>query len=228
MDTANIFGNLAFILIACSFMVKDMLWLRSLSITASFASLFYNFTVTTTPLWTPIFWNIFFMTLNFYHVSKILMESKGIQFNEKEKELYDLIFNSLSPLEFMKLNKICQWKTAEPGETLVNQGQKMDALMLIYNGCCDVQVNDENKSDSSTVASLKDGQFVGEMSFLTEKNATATVVVKHPTEYLVWNQDELKSLMSRSPSLLFSLQKAMGTQLTDALKSGRSKKAEAA
>jgi CRP-like cAMP-binding protein len=218
LDLANIFGNLAFILIAGSFMVKDMLWLRSLSVTASFASLFYNFTVTATPLWTPIFWNFFFITLNVYHVSKILLESRGITFTPKETELYDLLFSSLSPLEFMKLNKICTWKKAKVGDVLIKEGEKVEALMLIYNGCCNIVVVDNDSKESHSVAELKDGQFIGEMSFLTEKDATATVIVHHPTEYLTWNQSELKSLMSRNPSLVFSLQKAMGTQITNALK----------
>ena len=218
MDIANIFGNLAFILIAGSFMVKDMLWLRSLSVTASFASLFYNFTVTATPLWTPISWNFFFITLNVYHVSKILMESRGITFNEKETELYHLLFSSLSPLEFMKLNKICQWKKAAVGDILIEEGDKVDSLMLIYNGCCEIVLTDKDTQSRKSVAELKDGQFIGEMSFLTEKAATATVVVHHPTEYLMWNQSELKALMSRNPSLVFSLQKSMGTQITNALK----------
>jgi CRP-like cAMP-binding protein len=219
LDLANIFGNLAFILIAASFMVKDMLWLRSLSVTASFASLFYNFTITETPLWTPIFWNFFFITLNIYHVTNILLASRVLAFTPKEIELYDLLFSSLSPLEFMKLNKLCTWKKADIGDILIKEGERVESLMLIYNGCCDIVVIDKDTKKQKSVAELKDGQFIGEMSFLTEKNATATVIVHHPTEFLTWNQSELKSLMSRNPSLVFSLQKAMGTQITDALKS---------
>ena len=42
-------------------------------------------------------------------------------------------------------------------------------LILIYNGTVDVNVKGEK------VVQLKDGQFVGEMSFLTEKSATVIV-----------------------------------------------------
>ena len=63
------------------------------------------------------------------------------------------------------------------------------------------------------VAELRDGQFVGEMSFLTEKSATATCVVKHDTECLVWKQPEFKDLLKRNPSLYYTIQSLLSNQL---------------
>ncbi len=80
-------------------------------------------------------------------------------------------------------------------------------LHLIYNGTVDVIVKDD------TVAELKDGQFVGEMSFLTEKPATATCKVKHDAELLVWRQREFKELLKRNPSLYYSIQSLLSAQL---------------
>ena len=44
MDIASLAGHLAFGLIAFSFLVKDILWLRVVSILASLFSVFYNYT----------------------------------------------------------------------------------------------------------------------------------------------------------------------------------------
>ena len=63
------------------------------------------------------------------------------------------------------------------------------------------------------IIQLKDGQFVGEMSFLTEKPATATCVVRHNAELLVWRQREFKELLKRNPSLYYSIQSLLSTQL---------------
>ena len=78
---------------------------------------------------------------------------------------------------------------------------------LIYNGTVDVAV------DGKMVAQLKDGQFVGEMSFLTEKSATATCIVKHDAECLVWKQKEFKDLLKRNPSLYYTIQSLLSNQL---------------
>ena len=73
------------------------------------------------------------------------------------------------------------------------------------------------------VAQLQDGQFVGEMSFLTEKSATATCIVKHPCECLVWKQREFKELLKRNPSLYFTLQTLLSAQVSSNLVSSSKK-----
>ena len=83
--------------------------------------------------------------------------------------------------------------------------------MLVYNGTVDVVVGKKK------VAELRDGQFVGEMSFLTEKPATATCIVKHPCECLVWKQKEFKELLKRNPSLYFTIQSLLSAQVSQNL-----------
>lgn len=216
MTPIHYLGNLAFILVACSFMVKDILWLRLLSVTGSLCSIGYNAYVTTQPLWVPISWNLFFISLNFFHITKIIYGNRTIALNEKEQELYQMSFGQLNLIEFSKLIRMGQWRKAESGVVLVKEGQPMEELLMIYNGHVDIVVKD-NETEK-IVNGLKDGQFIGEMSFLSNHPATATVRTVHPTEYVCWKQKDLKELMARNPSLLFSLQAAMGAQITNALK----------
>ena len=84
-------------------------------------------------------------------------------------------------------------------------------LYLIYNGTVDVIVDNEE------IAELKDGEFVGEMSFLTEKVATATCKVKYDAQCLVWKQKEFKELLKRNPSLYFTIQSVLSSQVSDKL-----------
>ncbi len=213
MNPLHLLGNLAFILIACSLMVKDIFWLRLISVTASTISIIYNFNVTNTPLWVPIGWNLFFISLNIYHVAKIVYGNKLVHLNSKEDELYRLLFKNLTLLEFKKLMSISEWRKIDSNFILVNQGQIMSNLFLIYNGKVSIHVNDKE------VNVLKDGHFVGEMSFLSNEKASATVKSIYPTELIVWNQEKLKALISRSPSIVYSLQSAMGLQLSHVLMS---------
>ena len=59
MNIALIAGHLAFGLIAFSFLVKDILWLRIVSNLASLFSVFYNWVIPIEPMWIAIHWNLF-------------------------------------------------------------------------------------------------------------------------------------------------------------------------
>ena len=54
MNIATLAGLLAFGLIAFSFLVKDIFWLRIVSILASLFSVFYNFYIPADPMWLAI------------------------------------------------------------------------------------------------------------------------------------------------------------------------------
>ena len=194
MNIASIAGHLAFGLIAFSFLVKDILWLRVVSILASLFSVFYNYFIPVEPMWLAINWNIVFVLVNLYHIAVIIYEKRPIKMAPKDKELYETLFKDLSPVEYLKVTKIANWKKFKKGDTLIRESH-----MVSVNG--------------KKVAQLKDGQFVGEMSFLTEKSATADCVVKHDTECLMWKQPEFKELLKRNPSLYYTIQGLLSNQL---------------
>ena len=207
MNVATVAGHLAFGLIAFSFLVKDILYLRLVSILASLFSVFYNFYIPSEPMWLPIGWNFVFIAVNLYHIAVIIYEKRPVKMNDKNTELYETLFKDMTPVEYLKVSKVAEWKTYKSGEKIIRQGTPVTDLILIYNGTVDVAV------DGKGVAQLKDGQFVGEMSFLTEKPATATCIVKHKTECLVWKQPEFKELLKRNPSLYYTIQSLLSNQL---------------
>ena len=211
MNIATLAGHLAFGLIAFSFLVKDILYLRILSILASLFSVLYNFYIPVEPMWLAINWNIIFVLVNIYHIAVIIYEKRPVKMSSKEKELYETMFRGLSPVEFLKITKVAEWKEYKSPLPIITQGKPVKDLILIYNGLVDVIVNDKK------VAELKDGQFVGEMSFLTEKPATATCKVAHTTECLVWPQKDFKDLLKRNPSLYFTIQSLLSEQVSNNL-----------
>ena len=211
MNIATIAGHLAFGLIAFSFLVKDILWLRLVSVLASLFSIFYNWVIPIEPMWIAIGWNFIFILLNLYHIAVIIYEKRPVQMSPKHKELYETMFKGMTPVEFLKITKIADWVHFKSGEVITQQKHAVETLNLIYNGTVDVAV------DGEKVAELKDGQFVGEMSFLTEKPATATCITKHDTELLVWKQEQFKELLKRNPSLYFTIQSLLSAQVSNAL-----------
>mgnify|MGYP002622559506 FL=1 len=211
MNIATLAGHLAFGLIAFSFLVKDIFWLRIVSIAASLFSVLYNYIIPVEPMWLAINWNFVFIVVNLYHIAVILYEKREVKMDDKNEELYQTLFSEMTPVEYLKISRAAEWVTLKPGKRLITQGMPVPDLYLIYNGTVDVAV------DGRWVAELKDGQFVGEMSFLTEKVATASCIVKYEAQCLVWKQREFKDLLKRNPSLYFTIQSVLSAQVSDAL-----------
>ena len=217
MNIATLAGHLAFGLIAFSFLVKDIFWLRILSIAASLFSVFYNYVIPAEPMWLAINWNFVFITVNIYHIAVILYEKREVKMDDKNQELYDTLFKEMTPVEYLKISRAAKWEMVKAGQRIITQGMPVPDLYLIYNGTVDVLVDNEQ------IAQLKDGEFVGEMSFLTEKVATATCKVKYDAQCLVWKQREFKELLKRNPSLYFTIQSVLSAQVSDKLVSSSKK-----
>jgi len=217
MNIATLAGHLAFGLIAFSFLVKDIFWLRIISIVASLFSVFYNYIIPLEPMWLAINWNFIFIAVNIYHIAIILYEKREVKMDDKNQELYDTLFSEMTPVEYLKISRAAKWEMVKAGQRIITQGMPVPDLYLIYNGTVDVVV------DKEQIAELKDGEFVGEMSFLTEKVATATCKVKYDAQCLVWKQREFKELLKRNPSLYFTIQSVLSAQVSDKLVSSTKK-----
>ena len=211
MNIATLAGHLAFGLIAFSFLVKDIFWLRIVSIAASLFSVLYNYIIPAEPMWLAINWNFVFIAVNLYHIAVILYEKREVKMDDKNQELYDTLFKEMTPVEYLKISRAAKWELVKAGQRIITQGMPVPDLYLIYNGTVDVIVDNEQ------IAELKDGEFVGEMSFLTEKVATATCKVKYDAQCLVWKQKEFKELLKRNPSLYFTIQSVLSSQVSDKL-----------
>lgn len=207
----DFFGHIAFALIAISYLVRDIFYLRVLSVIASSAGIIYNYFAPSQPLWTPIFWNGVFMTVNIVQLFIIWQERRGIEFSEEQKEIYQMIFKNFSPLEFAKLMRLSRWINVEQGATLITEKKETKFVYLIYNGEVSVLINGKE------VVRLKDGAFVGEMSFITGNLPSATVKTTKPTRLIAWSKDELRDLLHRNPAMESTMHATLSADLSKKL-----------
>lgn len=160
----------------------------------------------------PILWNFAFICLNIVQIGILIYERRPIRFTDDENRLFQMVFRTLTPVEFLKLLKIARWLEARPSEQLAKKGETLDDVMVIFSGRVSVEV------DGRLVAELTDGQFIGEMSFLTGESASATVKAVERTKYVAWLKKDLKLFLERNPNLSPSLQTIIGADLVKKLK----------
>src|SRR5260370_25051739 len=151
----HISGHLASVLTMVAYLLKDILWLRLLTILSCFAGIAFNYFVPATPLWTIIYWNVLFAVINIVQCAIIIRERSGIQFTDEEKELHETLFKNFAPFEFMKLMRIGNWRAAKPGQVLTVEGEPLDEGLLVYEGRLGGGTNSKGR------ARLADRKFIG-------------------------------------------------------------------
>src|ERR1041384_4267294 len=186
-------GHIASILTMVAYLLRDILWLRFLTILSCFAGMVFGYLVRGGPLWTYITWNVIFALINIVQIAIIIKDRTGIHFTEEEKELHETLFKKFAPFEFMKLMRIADWRQVAPGGIVTTEGQPLDEVMMIYNGLLAREVKGEKKAE------LKDGHFIGELRFISGGRGHAPVRAIEPTRYIAWPKKEINRLLARNP-----------------------------
>ena len=190
-----------------AFMMREILWLRILTVVAATCLIPY-FYFRPEPLLAPIYWNLPFTALNIFWIVRLLLERRPVKLSEEEQRLCELVFRTMTPREMIKILKLASWRNAIAGECFVKRGKLLDRLIVIYSGKACVEVDGKN------VTELQPGQFIGSISYITEETAPANIVSIEPTRYVSWPKSHLQDFMKKNPDLHTALKTTLAIDLT--------------
>src|SRR6201985_2634579 len=199
--------HVANVLYLFAFMVRDILWLRFLTVIAAICLIPYYY-FRPDPMMVPIYWNLVFMILNIYWIVRLLFERRPMRLNADEQKLCELVFRTMSPREMIQLLKLATWESAETGARFAERNKPLDRLMVIYSGRACAEV------DGLRVTELQPGQFIGSIDYVTQELAPADILAIEPTRYVSWPKLELEEFMKRNPELHSALKSTLAIDLT--------------
>lgn len=206
----DLFIHTANVLFLLSYLVRDILWLRLLTIVAIVTLIPYYAANDLVP---PIIWNTAFAGINVFQVYRLLLERRPVKLTLEQQRLYRLGFERLGPRDFLRLVELGSWQRHDDADVLVKHGEQLQRLTVIAEGEARVVV------DGETVSTLGAGQFVGEMSFVTGEPACARVVAGD-CRCVHWPRDGLRKLLGERPEVRAALQDVIGTDLASKLRRG--------
>lgn len=105
------------------------------------------------------------------------------------------LFSELLSSERLALAQRMQMRRYPNGTTVVQQGERGDALYLIQSGQLVVE------QDQTPIALLGQGEFFGEMALLTQEVRTASVIAATGAELLVLSAVDFAEMLLRQPTL---------------------------
>lgn len=193
-----------------SYLMRDILWLRLFTIVAALCLIFY-FYFLPEPLLTPVYWNVLFVSLNVFWVTRLFLERRPVQLTADEQQLCDLVFRLVSPREMINLLKIGKWQAAAVDDCIARAGEELDYLMLIHSGQVCYMVNGKKTQMFGA------GQFMGSISYVTDETAPADIVVLEPTRYVSWKKSSLRKYLGKNPELHAAIQATLGIDLSKKL-----------
>ena len=193
------------LLYLAGFLFRNQLILRGLIIAGDFVYVLYFYFAPEVPLWGGIFWSTMFTVVNVAMIALIVADRMHFRLDQNEKQLFDLL-RDLSPGQFRQFLKIGREEIAASHLAITQEGRPLEELFFVL----DRSIMIEKKGSRAVTQS---DTFIGEIAFLLDQPATATVTLEPGTPYFVWKTSELKKLMQSKPDLGTSLSLAMNKKM---------------
>jgi Popeye protein conserved region len=202
------------VLYLLSYLVRDILWLRTLCVAAASTMLPYFFLRGDRPDWVPISWSTLSILINVIQISLLLLERRPVRLPADDQRLYQLTFRSLTPREFQRLLAAGSWRTAAPGEQLIAHGAATDKVLVVFDGEAVVVP----PGGGAALARLGAGRFIGEMSFITGEPTSADVEAATELRYVAWEAETLRRFVDKHTTIRSALQLTLGSDLASKLR----------
>ena len=124
------------------------------------------------------------------------------------------LFEGLEPAAQQEMQRRLQPRHFAPGEFLCREGESACSLFIIESGLAHVSVG--RPEGSRTVARLRRGDLVGEMSLITGEPRSATVQAILPTTALELDQQAFGSVLAAHPGVFANLTRILSHRLAEA------------
>jgi len=123
------------------------------------------------------------------------------------------LYDGLSTQEIAKLKAIAKRQSYKANDTLISIGNRSRDILCIEQGSVSVRITD-SEGNPVEVASLKEGNLIGEMNFIIPTRRTANVVALSDVHAEILPYDKLCKLLTTEPLLASKVFAALNRQLS--------------
>ena len=204
-----IVGHLSYLLAVVAVSMSSMRWLRVFAIASGVAGILYYGLILSDRV--SVAWEIIFTLVNVAQLSILLLAGRFRRHSADEQLLIETVLPNLERSQRHRLLKLADWQVREPGDVLMKQDQERPNLTFIASGAASIE------RDQALVGVCGPGDFLGEMSFLTGRPASATVRVANETRCCTFDVAVLKALLDRNPGMRQALEEGFNRNLVGKL-----------
>lgn len=143
----------------------------------------------------PLLFAAAFVVINASRLAELFRRARNGNMTKEERELFQHVMKIEDPAKQDRLRDLMTWRDVAEGEILIMQDQVDPPLMYIASGRAVIE------RDGKVVNECGAGEFVGEMSQISGKLASATVRVADPMRMAKLDRDALAQLTRSLPEI---------------------------
>ena len=197
---------------ALSFFMKDMLWLRVISIISSSFFIFIGVNVKSIVYEVQVFWHVVFIIIHSVRLGVLIYQRYFLRLNKFEESIYKMLSKKISPNDIKKIISVGFIQEIENDCILIKKGGDVEIMGLVLDGEGAVL------NEGEIIKELSTGCFFGEFSFVTGEKASADVVIKSGTKFISWDQKALEKYLVDDEVLLNRFKEVLGFKLMESIK----------
>lgn len=208
-DPVVLFGHFTYFLLIMSVLMRRMVALRLFAVASGLTKIIYRAFFMVDPV--SVLWETIFVLVNIVQLLLIWYYEHHHRFSDEHQHFAQNMPAGVDRSAIKQLLDLSQPVSYAPDEVLTTEGEKVGNLVYIAEGI--VKVEHEGR----VVAICGPGDYIGELSFLSGKPATATAIVVKPTTALVFDQAKLTNAVAGNAQLRRTLESALNMNLAGKL-----------
>jgi hypothetical protein len=208
---SNLPGHVSYVLIAVSYWMTNILWLRLVAVIGLALEIVYFF-LSGGDLRAGIGWDLVFIGINLYQIYRLVNDRLSLRLPQADRELLRRVLTGLDDAQIARLLVASNFYDIPEGTMLAEENQELQTLFFICSGRVKVSIAGRE------VSHLEGGNFVGEVAFLTERPATATVIAESSVRGLAFERDKLNQFLKNETEVAGLIYQLIGRELAHKIK----------
>ncbi|MEM7268908.1 MAG: cyclic nucleotide-binding domain-containing protein [Pseudomonadota bacterium] len=184
------------------FLFRDQIILRILVLVGTAFYIAYYYYHPVDPLWGAIYASLLIGGATLIGLVRIIYSRTNIGIPEEQRPIFNAL-SGLEPGEFRQLMRIAEKRTAERPTRLTREDEMLDFMFFVSNG----ELTGEKDGVKFPIPS---GEFIGDVSFMLNSKASASVLLEEGGEFYQWRKEALRKAMERQQTLAHAFEALIG------------------
>jgi hypothetical protein len=210
--------HIAALIMLAGLMMRDQINLRALVLVGNALYVVYYFVAPPLPLWDAMFWSAAMVAVNLVMIVVIWRGRQHFGISEDALRVFGA-FQPMEPGDFRQVMALGHTATTPEPLVLTRLGEVPERLYFVAAGAIKVERADRTLT-------LERPAFIGEVAFMLNCPATATVTLAAGGRYVHWDGATLRKLLAKRPRIEQCFERAFSRDLAVKLQEPRPSAAE--